>query len=229
MTSTRRNLLLTAAATGLALAGPGAWWPPASAATPPKDPYTLEIWADMLFDTSGKLEKMEVPDAAQYPPAFVERVKKQLATSRIPPMKDDAGAPASFQTGMQVVFLITPGAVEAGAAATWHVQAIGVGARPVKRYAASRTSDMPADTPTVVRVRCEVGTDGRCTTVKVVAADGTSDVLRRWAMASMRGWVFEPQRVNGLPIASEAQVTLELEARDLAPRDFRDPRKLQDR
>jgi len=75
-------------------------------------------------------------------------------------------------------------------------------------------------------VRCEVGTDGRCGAVKVVEATGTSDALRRWAVASLRGWEFVPQRINGQAVVGEAEVELVLNVLDDRPVDFRDPRRL---
>lgn len=213
MTKTLRALLLAAAALGAAAA---------SAADAPKEPYSVEVWADALFGPDGKLQNLDVPDAGQYPPAFVEQVKKRLASAKIPPVKDDGGAPATFRTGMVTVFRIEPN--EGGAAV--RVTGMSIGPRPVKRYAASQPNDVPVDTPTSVRVQCEVGADGRCGDVKVLDANASSEALRRWAVASMRGWEFAPQRVGDKPVAGEAEVTLQLLPLNSRPRDFRDPRKL---
>lgn len=206
----------------LVAASCAAWALAAGAADAPKDPYSVEVWADALFGPDGKLQTLDVPDAAQYPPAFVERVKKQLANAKIPPVKDDSGAPATFRTGMVMVFRIEPN--DSGAAV--RVTGMSVGPRPVKSYAASQPNDIPADTPSSIRVQCDVGADGRCGEVKVLGANASSEALRRWAVASMRGWEFAPQRVGDKPVPGEAEVTLELIPLNSKPRDFRDPRKL---
>lgn len=199
-----------------------AWAGVAGAADAPKEPYTVEVWADALFGADGKLQSLEVPDAAQHPPAFVERVKKQLANAKIPPVTDAAGAPATFRTGMVTMLRIEPN--DSGAAV--RITGMAVGPRPTKRYAASQPDDVPVDVPTQVKVTCEVGPEGRCGDVKVLGANSSSEALRRWAVASMRGWEFEPQRVADKPVPGEAEVTLVLLPLNTRPRDFRDPRKL---
>lgn len=185
-------------------------------------PYRVEIWADALFDANGKLERLDVPDADQHPAAFVERVRRQLASARVPPVKDDAGAPASFQTGIWLHYQVTRG--DQGGQVK--LQGMKIAPRPLKVYAAAQPDSLPADTPLTVKVRCEVGTDGRCGAVKVVETTGTSDALRRWAVASMKGWEFAPQRVAGRPVAGEAEAEMVLRVADDRPADFRDPRRL---
>jgi len=204
------------------LAAACAWALAAPAADVPKEPYSVEVWADALFGADGKLQSLDVPDAAEHPPAFVERVKKQLANAKIPPVTDDAGAPATFRTGMVTVFRIEP--KEGGAAV--RIIGMSVGPRPVKRYAASQPDDIPVDVTTDVKVQCQVGVDGRCGDVKLLGANSSSEALRRWAVATMRGWEFAPQRVADKPVPGEAEVTLQLLPLNTRPRDFRDPRKL---
>jgi hypothetical protein len=64
----------------------------------------------------------------------------------------------------------------------------------------------------------------------VVSTTGTSEGMRRWAAASMDGWRFEPQRLNGQAVETEVTQTLRLFNRqeDL-PKDFRDGRRLTGR
>ena len=79
---------------------------------------------------------------------------------------------------------------------------------------------------TDIKVQCQVGVDGRCGDVKVLGANSSSESLRRWAVATMRGWEFAPQRVADKPVPGEAEVILQLLPLNSRPRDFRDPRKL---
>lgn len=213
----RRHLLLCAALAAAAL-------PPARAnpAKPPDQPYTVEVWSDATFGPDGRIQQLEVVQTPELPTAFVERVRGQLAQARIPVMKDNAGAPAVFQTGVLMAYLVTPG----DKGGTVRLQGMRVEPRPVKRYAASQPKGLPADTPLSARVQCEVGIDGRCGEVKIIETTGTYDALRRWALASARGWEFLPQRINGQPVPATVEIGLVLTIEDLRPADFRDPLKL---
>lgn len=187
-------------------------------------PYSVDIWADALFGADGRMARLEIPDASLYPATFIEQVRRQLASAKIPVVKDEQGAPATFQTGVRLAYRVTPATAQAPA--TVKLEGMRIGPRPLKRYAASPPDDLPPNTPAVVRVRCEVGIDGRCGEVKIIEMPGTSERLRRWATVTMRGWQFEPQRVNGQAVPGEHEQGLELTVQDNAPVDFRDPRRL---
>jgi hypothetical protein len=218
-----------------------AWGQPTEAAVPPAEvvgnsavpvgvPYQVDVWADALFGTDGQLQRLEVPDAEQYPEAFVQRLKQRFAQARIPPVTDDSGAPATFQTGLGMYLTVTP--AEDGGAGTVRIDSVRVAARPVKRYAASVPDNIPSTAGSgagqaAVSLQCTVQGDGRCTDVTVVSATVGSESLRRWGVASMEGWRFEPQRVNGQPVPSQWQQTLTLEVLDTLPKDFRDPLRIR--
>jgi len=204
--------LLVAAVIGWALQP--AW---AQDAAKPSQPYDIDVWAEVLFDTDGRLARIEVPEAAAYPAAFVERTKKHLANAKIPPVHDDSGAPATFLTGIRLTMRVSP--AEGGG--TVRIIGMGIAPRPIKEYAASRPSDVPANTPTSISVRCAVDVDGRCSAVDVLKADAGSEALRRWGVASMMGWVFAPQQVNGKPVPGEFSTTLILTIEDNKPPEFR--------
>ena len=204
-----------ALACSVALAG-------ASVAQTPDKPYTVEIWSDATFGPDGKLQKLEVADAATQPAAFVERVKKQLASARIPPVVDSAGQPATFETGVRVQYLVTP----AANGGTVRMTGMAIEPRPVKRYGASEPDGLPYDTPLNVRLSCTVDTAGECKEPKVLEADGTYPVLRRWAVASLQGWRFAPQRINGQAVPAEVEVTLTLTIDNYRPADFRNPLRI---
>ena len=72
-----------------------------------------------------------------------------------------------------------------------------------------------------VRATCTVGTEGRCTTIDVKALPGIPESVRRFAKASLEGWIFEPQQVNGKPIDGEYTLRLHLNTLDDLPQDFR--------
>jgi hypothetical protein len=193
-----------------------------SMAQTPDKPYTVEIWSDATFGPDGKLQKLEVADAATQPAAFVERVKKQLASARIPPVTDSAGQPATFETGVRVQYLVTP----AAGGGTVRMTGMTIEPRPVKRYLASEPDGLPYDTPLKVRLSCSIDTAGECKEPKVLEADGTYAVLRRWGVASLQGWRFAPQRINGQAVPAEVDVTLSLRIDNYRPADFRNPLKI---
>ena len=72
-----------------------------------------------------------------------------------------------------------------------------------------------------VQALCTVGSKGRCTTIDVKALPGIPESVRRFARASLEGWTFEPQQVNGKPIDGEYTLRLQLNTLDDAPEDFR--------
>jgi hypothetical protein len=205
-----------------------------AAARPAGSPYQVDVWADALFGPDGSLQRLEVPEADQYPAAFVQRLKQHLAKARIPPVTDEQGAPASFRTGLGMYLTVTPGAgAGVGAASgTVRIDSVRVAARPVKRYFASAPANIPtagggAGGVAQVSLQCTVQGDGRCTEVAIVNATAGSESLRRWGVASMEGWRFEPQRVNGQPVLSQWQQTLTLEVLDTMPKDFRNPLRIR--
>lgn len=205
----------------LALALSAALSSPALAQTADK-PYTVEIWSDATFGPDGKLQKLEVVDAATQPAAFVERVKKQLASARIPPVVDGMGQPATFETGVRVKYLVTP----AANGGTVRMTGMDIEPRPLKRYLASQPEGVPADTPLNVRLSCNIDTAGECKDPKVLGADGTYAELRRWGVASLQGWRFAPQRINGQAVPTEVEVTVTLTIDNYRPADFRNPLRI---
>lgn len=212
----RRHLMLGAALCAAPLAAI------ANPAPAPGQPYTVEVWSDATFGPDGRIQQLEVIKAPELPDTFVERVRSQLSKARIPPVKDASGEPGTFQTGVLMSYLVTPG--EKGG--TVRVQGMRVEPRPLKRYMASQPKGLPANTELTARVQCEVGTDGRCIDAKIIESTGTYDALRRWALASARGWEFLPQRLNGQPMPATVEISLVLSIEDLKPADFRDPLKL---
>lgn len=196
----------------------------AAAQAAPKEPYVVEVWAEVLFDAEGKATRVEVPDAAGQPEAFIERLKRQLGGAKVPPPRDAAGAPATLLSGVQVNVQITP--LPTGGANA-RIAGINVGPRTVKAYAASQPDGVAAGGVYEARVRCTVTTAGRCRDTVVESSTRVDDTMRRWAMASLNGYEFAPQQINGQPIEGEVTRMLRLEMLDDQPKDFRDGRRIK--
>ncbi len=205
---------LLAGAAALAQAPEPAEAPPASA----ESEYDVIVWTDVLFGPDGALQRIEVPEAENYSDAFVARLRQHLARARITPVLDAQGQAASFQTGVGLTLRIRAGA----GAGSVRLLRMTVAPRPVQMYAASRPNDVAAGSLSEIEVLCQISTEGRCDDPKLRGGNVVTPAFRRWAVASMRGWRFEPQRVNGQPVPGEyrARLTLSISARRL-PSEFR--------
>lgn len=199
-------------------------------AQPPSSPYTVDLWATLLFDESGQARSVSIRDASDYPPALLEAVQSRLAQARIPPVQalDGSGRAATFQSGVRVRLAITPGSGHSAEGDTGQVRIAGVRVEPMpsQRYAASYPQDIARSAGWQGRVtaRCPLGTDGRCGPVQIEALPGMPESVRRWARASLEAWTFEPQRIDGQPVPGEVQVSFALETLDSQPQDFRQPK-----
>ncbi len=210
----RRGALVVGVSLGLAFG--------AGVQAAPGDPYEVEVWADVLFGQDGKAVKVEIPDTEGQPAAFIDRLKRQLQAAKVQPRTTAEGQPATWQTGMRVVVLITPGPQGAQA----KLQGISPGPRPIKRYSAPAPSDMPDNDVVNVTVQCRVKADGSCGDLKILESTGTSQGLRRWAQATVEGWRFDPQRLNGVPEEADVTLPFSIQADRSAPVEFRFPKRL---
>ena len=181
-------------------------------------PYRVTVWSLVLFDTSGQVKEIEVADASRFSAQFLDNVRARLAKARVPAPLED-GAPATFKSGVRMEFLITPAA--AGGAA--RVVGLNIAPLPTKSYFASYPKGVAgtAGWEGAVSATCTVGVDGRCSSVMVKALPGMPDSVRRFAKASLEGWTFVPQEVNGKPVVGEYELSIRLNTRDDAPVDFR--------
>ncbi|MBP6899835.1 MAG: energy transducer TonB [Burkholderiaceae bacterium] len=205
-----------AAATLAALALHG----PARAAD---EPYELTVWADARFDTDGKLAKLAFLDAEGYPPLFLERLRQRVAAARIQPPQDN-GAPATLQTGLGVQVTITPG--RDGQPGQVALRGLRIEPLAIKRYAASYPDEVArtGGWKGSVSALCTVGASGQCEQIDVSALPGMPESVRRFARVSMEGWRFIPVHINGKPVASQIQMTFNLNTDDSMPEDFRVPK-----
>ena len=181
-------------------------------------PYTVTVWAQALFGTSGQATEFQVVDEATYPAPFVEGVKARLARARMQPVQDQ-GQPATFKTGVRMDFVVTPG--QGGG--TVKLDGLAMEPLPTKRYMASFPADVALTDGWDGRVDafCVVGVDGSCKTITVSAVPGMPESVRRFARVSLEQWRFEAQQVNGKPIETEVGVRFNLSAPVGAPEDFR--------
>lgn len=184
----------------------------------PAQPYNVEVWARVLFDTQGRAAEYTLVDEAQYPAQFAANVKERVARAKIPPPMDGAEA-ATLRSGVRLDFQVTP-AAEGGSV---KIVGLSMGPLPSKRYYASYPKDVAktGGWEGEVQASCTVSPEGRCTTIEVKALPGIPESVRRFAKASLEGWTFEPQQVNDKPIEGEYTLRLRLNTLDDAPEDFR--------
>ena len=191
---------------------------PAIYAQTPAQPYHVEVWARVLFDTHGQATQYALVDEDQYPAKFAENVKDRVARAKVDPPQEE-GKAVTLRTGVRMDFLVTP-AAEGGSV---KVIGLSMGPLPVKKYYAdypkdvAKTSGWEGD----VQALCKVSSEGRCTAVDVSALPGMPESVRRFAKASLEGWTFEPQQVNDKPIDGEYKLRLRLNTLNDKPEDFR--------
>jgi len=182
-------------------------------------PYPVSVWTRVLFGVDGKPAEYTVVDEDKYPAKFVENVKSRVAQAKIqPPMVD--GKPVTMRSGVEMRFTVTPNADGGGSV---RVDGLSVGPIPLNKSLANYPADIAANGGWEGQVLgiCTVGVNGRCKSVDVVAQPGMPDSVRRYAKASLDGWVFEPQQVDGKPVESEYRLLMYLNTLDSAPEDFR--------
>jgi hypothetical protein len=200
----------------------GAWGTavPASAAADAA-PYTVSVTASVLFAPDGTASEITVIDEARHPAAFVSNVKARLQRARIPPQQAD-GAPASFRTGVLMDFVVTPG--EGGGKVA--MSSLVMSPLPTKQYFAAYPKDISqtGGWQGSVQASCVVGVQGRCTSITVQALPGMPESVRRYARASLEGWLFQPQQLNGKPVEGEYRISMNFETLDNKPDDLRTPK-----
>jgi len=196
----------------------------ASSATAPalaqadSQPYSVEVWATVLFGTDGKPLEHALVDESKYPPKFAENVRARVAKAKIQPPEQE-GKPTTLRTGVRLDFVVTPTS-EGGQV---RIAGLSMGALPLKRYYASYPKDIAQTGGWEGEVEgvCTIGIDGKCRLIDIKSLPGMPESVRRYAKASLEGWVFAPQEVGGKPIEGEFTLRLKLNTLDSAPEDFR--------
>jgi hypothetical protein len=189
------------------------------------EPYTVEVWATVLFGIDGKPLEYTVADESKYPAKFMESVKMRLERARVP-AADGAELPKTLRTGVRLDFLVTPN--NQGGAEV-RMNGLSIGPRPVTRYYASYPKDIGRTGGWVGEVKgiCKVGVEGRCASIEVETLPGMPESVRRYARASLKGWSFDPQQVDGSPIGGEYVMRLRLNTLDNMPENFRQDKFLR--
>jgi hypothetical protein len=186
--------------------------------TTPAAPYTLDVWASVLFGPDGRAQRFRVVDADRHPEAFIAQVEERLLGARIqPPLHE--GRPASLRTGVQLQYRVTPR--EGGGDV--RLQALSMAPLPTRTYFAAYPQDIGrvGGWKGAVAAVCQVGIEGRCTRIDVQALPGMPESVRRYARASLEGWAFEPQELAGQPVPGEFSLQLSFQTGDNVPDDIR--------
>ncbi|MGH8104698.1 MAG: hypothetical protein ACREO2_00100, partial [Arenimonas sp.] len=127
-------------------------------------PYKLVVWADVMYDTTGRPTQISFPDKDKYPAKFIQNLQIKLSQSRInPPLDNDL--PATFETGVRIDLTITPS--ESGGS----VKIDGMYEQPrVTKKAMDKYPPelLQANWTGVVKVKCTVGLEGKCSKLELV-------------------------------------------------------------
>lgn len=188
------------------------------------EPYAVSVWARLLFGPDGKPAEYAIVDEDKYPAKFVENVKVRLARAVIPPPHSD-GKPTTLRTGVELRFTVTRTA-QGGSV---RVDGIAMGPLPVKQYFASYPRDVAQSGGWQGDVTgvCTMGVDGRCRSIEVAALPGIPESVRKFMRASLEGWEFEPQLLDGHPIEGQYTLRMRLNTLDDAPEYFREDKFLR--
>lgn len=173
------------------------------------DPYPVDVWAQVSYDTEGRATTVDFPDRGDYPAAFLAHLEALLRERTIEPRQLD-GQPAVFETGVHLDLTVTPG--EGGGSVS--VDAIEIMPRALRIPAARMPPELVASGwEGVVLARCTVNPKGRCGRVRVETTVGvTPNAARQFAKQSLAGWLFQPQMLNGQPIESEITIPFRIHA-----------------
>lgn len=191
-------------------------------------PYAVFVAASVLFRPDGSAGDVIIIDEALHPAAFVSNVKARLQRARIPPQQAD-GMPASFRTGVLMDFVVTPGGAGpggGGGGGQVAMSSLVISPLPTKQYFAAYPKDISqtGGWKGSVQASCVVGVEGRCTSISVQALPGMPESVRRYARASLEGWLFQPQQLNGKPVEGDYKISMNFETLDNKPDDLRTPK-----
>jgi len=173
-------------------------------------PYQLRVWADVSYEGDGRITRLEFPQQDEYPAAFLENLAARIA-ARPPQAREHEGRPVTFQTGVRVTVTVTPGD-GGGSVSVDSIEEAPRVLRMAKFVMREQDPFLPSDASGVLRVRCVVSPKGRCQRVDFEAAGAdVSASTRDQVLRSMAGWRFEPQRLDGKPVAGSIVVPVQVE------------------
>lgn len=217
----RRHAVITTALAAVALAGP----PPSHSQAEVSDAYRVEVWSQVLFGPDGRVAEYRLIDEDKYPGAFAENVKARVQRAKIDPPQVE-GRATTLRTGVRLDFAVTPTAEGGGQV---RVAGLAMLPLPTRRYYASYPKDIARTGGWQGEVTgvCKVATDGKCGAIDVQALPGMPESVRRYARASLEGWTFAPQELDGRPIEGEYTMRLRLNTLDNRPDNFRQDKFLR--
>lgn len=187
-------------------------------------PYRVDVWSSVLFGPDGRAQAVRIVDEDELPEAFVEQVRVRLEAARVEPRQVD-GRAVTFRTGVRMVFQVKPGKKDGT------VKLLGVEMAPLPT--SQSFVAFPADIARsagyegAMTVVCHVSVDGRCGSTDIREAGALPPSARRWADASFERWRFEPQEVDGQPVAGEYAIRITMETEWPPREDFRQDRFLR--
>jgi TonB family protein len=162
---------------------------------------TIRVWVQIGIDAEGRTTRVTYPYAQCYTPAFMDRLRVQLAMRAFDPLLID-GRAVEVDTPARVDVALRPDAD--GLVATI------VAVKPMPRPVTMVAPGYPARALAAVRegrivFRCALGEDGRCADIDL-ADSGVNMTLARAARDALRRWTFELPRYDGRPITGTVAV-----------------------
>jgi hypothetical protein len=191
----------------------------ATAAEDPQQSYHVDVWASALFGINGKITQYAIAEEENYSAEFLQNVKERIEKASIqPPMAD--GGPATLRTGIRLDFVVNP---ESESGKQVRFNGVSISPLPIKRYFASYPKDIKKTRGWEGQVEgiCTVAVSGQCGNIEVKALPGIPESVRRYIKASLEGWSFAPQEIDGKPIEGDYVLRLRLNTLDNAPENFR--------
>lgn len=162
-------------------------------------PLRKAVTTAVEIDSQGNPERVQVLDD-DLDPRLAQKVQAAVAGWHFePPMKD--GQPARLATH---VYVEVRGRPLDGGGMSLDIQYAGQGVRVASRVPPSYPSAaLSAQRGGLVMVAVDVAADGSVSAARVV--ETTADVaLNQAALSAVRQWRFDTERVDGVPVASQA-------------------------
>lgn len=188
-----------------------------SALASPQAQPLREIWAEVEFDAQGQAEQLRFVGEAPPDEGVQTALRERVLRLKLPPPR-----PARLRSGLRMDVEID--AREAPPAQpVLRVLDMQLAPLVLSREQAPLPG-LPLDFDQTYEVDCEVSRTGVCE-VRDIRTDGALDgATRRWVLATMKRWRFQPPTLDGEAITSRTQVLLRLLGRPEAqerPDDFR--------
>jgi hypothetical protein len=179
----------------------------------------VSIWTEVEFDEQGQARSLRFVDAQRYSQGLMDGLRERVLRLRIAPPRLHE-QPASLRSGLRLRVVLDEDDERA------QVQLLGVDFQPLllERAMAPLPAHLHPDFDKTYRVRCEVDVQGSCRVAGIETDGPLEEPSRRWILASLKRWRFQPPTLNGQAIESQTQIPLRLRSRPEAegrPEDFR--------